>query len=296
MTEKGGFAYLPSGFQERLKNVEIRVRKPIVGDRQNQHRSKTFGSSVEFAQYREYMEGDPLQRIDWNVYARSDKYVIRQSFEEVNAKTYVLLDISASMNWQGSGKMTKLDYGRYLAAGMLFTMVKQGDSAGLVTFDRKIRHFDQPVSSAMGIRPMLEHLENIEAGEPGDVEAVLHETAELARGKVLIILISDLLQDAESIIRGLHHLRHGGKEITIFHVLDPMEISLHGVKGLAELTELESKKDIVVDMDAIRESYQRKVQQHLSDLKRRCLDMGLDYELGDTNTDPFSLIRKRGQV
>ena len=291
-----GYKFLPASFMNKLRNVDITVSKPISGSRQNQHRSTKFGSSVEFAQYREYYEGDPVERIDWSVYARNDRFVIRQSFEEVNAQTYVLLDISSSMNWKGTGNMTKLEFGSFLAAGFLYKMVTQGDSATLVTFDSKIQYHKPLVSSATGIREMLVHLENIEATSPGDIRSALHEIADMAKGKVLVVLISDLLQEPDDIMNGIHRLYHDGKDISVFNVLDPKEISLNGSSGLTQFTEKESGEKMVIDVDSIKTTYQRYVQKHLSSLQKRCNGLGLYYNLCDTTQEPYEPIINRGIV
>ena len=256
------------------------------------HRSNSFGASVEFAEYREYVAGDPIQRIDWSVYGRTDRYMIREAHEEVSARTYVLLDVSESMAYRQEGPMTKLDYASYLAAGMMFIMVSQGDSAALVTFDSEIRTYDPPVSNPTGLKPLLERLEETDPTRPGNIEAALHNVADLINGRGLIILISDLLQEPESVLRGLHHLHHQGKDVTLFHVLDPAELTLH-INGLADLTELETGEKLTVDLDEIRESYQIEMNKYLDEIRRGCMSLKTDYILTNTKQQPHETLRKR---
>jgi len=177
MKEFGGFKYLPSRLAERLRGVEIAVRRPMDGSHQGMHKSPAFGSSVEFAEYREYLPGDPVARIDWPVYARSDRYLIRQYHEDVSIRCFVLLDISESMSYQGDGPVSKMAYASTLAAGMMYLMVQQGDTVSLMTFDDRVRKFYEPAGTLPGLKPMLLGLEEIEAKRKGDIEAALHEAA-----------------------------------------------------------------------------------------------------------------------
>jgi len=139
MNESGEYRYLPAHMAERLRGIEIGVRRPMDGSKQGLHRSPAFGSSVEFAEYREYMPGDPISQIDWPVYARSDRYVIRRFHEDVSIRCYVLLDISGSMGYKGSGAMSKIEYASYLAASMLYVMIQQSDTRYAATTNRPVR-------------------------------------------------------------------------------------------------------------------------------------------------------------
>ncbi|MHC4368800.1 MAG: DUF58 domain-containing protein, partial [Planctomycetota bacterium] len=212
MSESGEYRYLPAHMAERLRGIEIGVRRPMDGSNQGLHRSPAFGSSVEFAEYREYMPGDPISQIDWPVYARSDRYVIRRFHEDVSIRCYVVLDISGSMNYKGSGAMSKLEYGSYIAAAMLYVMIQQSDTSSLITFDNEIRSYHEPTSSFPRLKPMLLELENLKPGKAeGDIESTLHTAAEMIKGRALVVIISDFLEEPEKIIRGINHLHHDGK-------------------------------------------------------------------------------------
>jgi uncharacterized protein (DUF58 family) len=162
----GTYKYLPPQMAEHLQNMGIAVRKQMDGGMQGLHRSPAFGSSVEFAEYRPYVQGDPIRRIDWSVYARTDRYVIRRFHDEVNIRAHVLLDTSESMAYGEQGSMPKMEYGCYLAACIMYMMINQGDSAGLMTFDDDMRHMHEPAGSFVGLRPMLLGLEEIEISKP----------------------------------------------------------------------------------------------------------------------------------
>lgn len=295
MTETGIYRFLPPGLFRRLHGLEITVRRPMDGMRQSQHRSLALGSSVEFAEYRNYIPGDAIQRIDWAVYARSDRLVVRQTHEEVNARTYVLLDISSSMRFRGEGPMSKMDYACYLAAGIMYMMVTQGDSASLVTFDSGLRDVFPLTGSADGLRAPLLHLETIDPSRPGDIEGSLHEAAGMIKGRTLVVVISDLLQDPGDVMRALHHLQHDGKDVTVFHVLDPAEMNLP-MKGLADLHELESGRRMTLDLDEIRDLYEKEVLRYLDEIRRGCSRLRFDYVLTDTNAPHYTALRKRSAV
>jgi len=270
------FKYLPPALAEGLSGLGISVKRPVVGAQQGLHRSPNHGASVEFAEYREYRPGDPPNMIDWAVYGRSDRYMIRRFQEETNLRGHVLLDTSESLGFRAAGPMSKLEYACHLAASMLFILVRQGDTAGLMTFDETVREGFAPVGTFEGLRPMLMHLEGVQAGGGSGIEASLHEAAARLKSRSLVILISDLLQPADGILRGLRHLQHDGHDVTVFQVLDPGEIEL-GLAGLSEVSELETGRRLLIDADEIRESYRRAVERHLDALRSGCSQSMVDY-------------------
>jgi len=278
-----------------LRGLEIGVRRPMDGSHQGLHRSPSFGSSVEFAEYREYAAGDPIARIDWPVYGRSDRFVIRQFHEDVSIRCHILLDISASMSYKENGPVSKLEYGCFLAAGLMYAMVQQGDTVSLITFDDQIREQYEPTGTFAGLRPMLLGMEEIEPKRQGSIEAALHDAAERIKGKNLVVLISDLLEDPNGFIRGLHHLYHDGKDVTVFHVLDPAELHL-SLTGLAEVTALETAEKLVVDFRQIRQAYLDQVHQYLEQVQRGCQEVRADYVLAETKTEVYDVILKRSRA
>jgi uncharacterized protein (DUF58 family) len=295
MNESGEYRYLPAHMAERLRGIEIGVRRPMDGSKQGLHRSPAFGSSVEFAEYREYMPGDPISQIDWPVYARSDRYVIRRFHEDVSIRCYVLLDISGSMGYKGTGSMSKIEYGCYLAAAMLYVMLQQSDTSSLITFDTEIRRYHEPAGSFVNLKPMLLELENIQLGKEGDIEATLHTAAELIKGRALVVIISDFLQDPEKIIRGINHLHHDGKEITLFHIMDPTEINMP-LSGLLEVVSMEQEGKLTVDFGRIKETYLRQLRLYLDQLRAGCQRIRADYVFVDTGMDVYDAILERRKI
>ena len=295
MIESTGYRYLPPRMAERLRGVEIGVRRPMDGSHQGLHRSPAFGSSVEFAEYREYAPGDPVSRIDWPVYARSDRYVIRRFHEDVSIRCYIMLDISGSMKYKQDGPLQKSEYACYLAAGMMYSMVQQGDIVSLITFDNQIRDYYEPSGSFIGLKPMLEGLEKIEPKNKGNIEAALHSSAELIKGKALVVIISDLLEEPGSILQGINHLYYDGKEITLFHILDPAEMNM-SVKGLADVTSLESKEKITVDFRRVRDAYLEQLRLYLDELRSGFQKIRAEYILTETRTEVYDAILQRSRM
>ncbi len=295
MSEPTGYRFLSPQMAERLRGLEIAVRRPMDGSHQGLHRSPSFGSSVEFAEYREYSHGDPISRIDWPVYGRSDRYVVRQFHEDVSIRCTILLDASASMAYRQQGPMSKMEYGCHLAASLMYAMIQQGDTVSLMTFDREIRAYYEPCGTFAGLRPMLLGLEEIEAKTEGDIEAALHGVAERIKGRSLVVIISDFLQDPDRILRGMHHLHHDGKDVTFLHVLDPAELTLP-MSGLVEVVALETREKLVVDLRQVREAYLEQMHRYLEQLRRGCQEVRADYILAQTDTDVYDVIRKRSRA
>ena len=295
MVESIGYRYLPPRMAERLRGVEIGVRRPMDGSHQGLHRSPAFGSSVEFAEYREYAPGDPVARIDWPVYARSDRYVIRRFHEDVSIRCYIMLDISGSMKYQQDGALQKSEYACYLAAGMMYVMVQQGDMVSLITFDDQIREYYEPSGTFVGLKPMLQGLEKIEPKNKGNIEASLHSAAELIKGKALVVIISDLLEEPESILQGINHLYYDGKEVTLFHILDPAEMNM-SITGLADVTSLETKDKITVDLKAIRDAYLEQLRLYLDELRSGLQKTRSEYILTETRTEVYDAILQRSRM
>ena len=295
MIESTGYRYLRPRMAERLRGVEIGVRRPMDGSHQGLHRSPAFGSSVEFAEYREYAPGDPVSQIDWPVYARSDRYVIRRFHEDVSIRCYIMLDISGSMKYKQDGPLQKSEYACYLAAGMMYSMVQQVDIVSLITFDDQIRDYYEPSGSFVGLKPMLQGLEKIEPKNKGNIEAALHSAAEMIKGKALVVIISDLLEEPESILQGINHLYYDGKEITLFHILDPAEMNM-SVKGLADVTSLESKEKVTVDFRRVREAYLEQLRLYLDELRSGFQKIRAEYILTETRTEVYDAILQRSRM
>ena len=238
----------------RLGSMELKARTVVEGFLSGLHRSPYKGFSVEFAEYRQYLPGDDLSTLDWKVFARSDRHYVKKFEEETNVECHVLLDVSASMGYRGGAAMSKLEYGSVLAASLAYLMHRQRDATGLIEFDDRIKG-RLPASARPGhLHAILLALDRIAPGAKSDVGRPLHQLAEALGKRSLAVVISDLLDDPETVIRGLKHLRFRGTDVIVFQVLDPHEIQFP-FRGAARFTDVESRDEITADPARVREGY-----------------------------------------
>ena len=165
----------------------------------------------------------------------------------------------------------------------------------LITFDDQIRQYYEPSGSFVGLKPMLQGLEKIEPKNKGNIEASLHSAAELIKGRALVVIISDLLEEPESILQGINHLYYDGKEITLFHILDPAEMNM-SITGLADVTSLETKDKITVDFRRIRDAYLEQLRLYLDELRSGLQKTRSEYILTETRTEVYDAILQRSRM
>ncbi len=268
----------------RLRNMELRARLVVEGFLQGMHRSPYHGFSVEFAEYRQYMPGDAPRYVDWKVFGKTDRYYVKMFEEETNLKGMLLLDKSASMGFTGAG-VSKLRWGSMLAAALGFLLIKQQDAAGLVLFDDAVRTYMPPRSVRGQLYQMLGELERVQPSDRTRVSTALHLMAERLRRRGLCVLISDLFDDTEAVIRGLKHFRHRQHEVIVFHVLDDLECSFD-FKDEARFVDLETRREIRSQPWFVKQEYRQQVEAWQRDLARQCREHGIDYVPMRTST-PF---------
>ena len=266
----------------RLGTMELKARTVVEGFLSGLHRSPYKGFSVEFAEYRQYLPGDDLSTLDWKVYARSDRHYVKKYEEETNVECHLLLDVSASMAYRGSAPMSKLEYGSVLAASLAFLMNRQRDATGLITFDERIV-FRLPAAARPGhLHALLIALERLTAGRRSDVGRPLHQLAEALMKRSMVVLVSDLLDDPEPIIKGLKHLRFRGSDVIVFQVLDPHELTFP-FQGPSRFRDLESEQQITAEPSAIRTTYLRELAGLTLRYDRELRGAGVDYVQLDTS-------------
>ncbi len=283
MTPGATYRYLPPHLADRLHGTSISAKRAMGGGLQGLHRSSRHGASVEFAEYRPYVPGDAPSLIDWSVYARTDKHLIRRFEEETNLTGFVLLDCSASLGWKGRASLTKLEYACQLAASLMYVLVNQGDRAGLASFSDRILQRHAPSGSPAGLRPLLLALEGVQASGKGDIAAALHQACGFLPRRSLVVVVSDFLQPPTQVLGGIRHLHHDGHDVRVMHVVDRAELTLPE-GGLVEVTDLETAERLEVDLDEIREGYRGSVEAHLDEVRRGCLGCPAEYRLIDTAT------------
>jgi len=283
-----------------LGGIEILAEAVVEGFFMGLHRSPHRGFSAEFAELRGYRPGDDLRHIDWRMFARSDRYYVKQFEEETSLRGHILLDVSASMGWSSRpGTLpTKLWYGRSLAAALALLLLRQGDRAGLALFDERIRGW---LSSRGGRKQWTEFarlLDNPPASGTTDASSAIRQVALRLRRRGLVVLISDLLVDPEETLRSLRYLRHRDHQVLVFHLFDPGERDLTG-SGDARFRDPETGEDLVVDVSDVRTEYREAVDQAIAEWAAALRPSGIRYEVLDTSrpmgTALRAFLRKRAR-
>lgn len=258
----------------RLGTLELVSRTVVDGVLIGLHRSPNFGFSQEFAEYRAYNEGDDLRFVDWNVYARTDRTYVKRFRGETNSPVTLLLDASASMAY--GDPVSKLDWARYLVASLSYLVRRQHDALGLAVFDEQVRHFLPPSSKPDALNRALALLERTEAGQGTDIAAPLHALQASMQKRGLVIVVSDLYTDPDTLFDGLRPLAHAGQDIAIFHVLDPAEKSPR-LRTISALESMETGHAVTVDPEYMRGEYRDRLAAHVAALAERCAQTGADY-------------------
>lgn len=282
----------------KLSGMEIRARLVVEGFIAGLHRSPYHGFSVEFAEHRPYMSGDPLKNIDWKVFSRTDRYFVKEFEEETNLKAYLLIDTSGSMGYHSNG-INKLEYASYLSAALSYLMLKQRDSVGLVLFDQKIQKYLPPKSTLTHLHVILTHLEQVRPSQSTNIAETLHEMAERIKRRGLIILFSDLFDSPEAILSGLKHFRHRKHEVILFHILDPKE-RYFDFPQEAIFKDIETGQEISTSPYQIGDEYRKSVRQWIERFTLECRQSLIDYVLLDTKVSfdeaLFAYLNKRQRL
>jgi len=277
--------YLNPEIVSKLKGMEMRARMVVEGFITGLHKSPYHGFSVEFAEHRQYMPGDNIRDIDWKVYAKSDRYYIKQYEEETNLKAYLLLDCSRSMAYQSGDRVSKFDYAGLLSGALSYLLFRQRDAVGLVAFDDKIRRYIPPRSRAGHLHQLLREIASQSPSDATDIASTLHEMAERIKRRGLVIIMSDLLDDADKIISGLKHFRYNGHEVIVFHLLDPREIDFAFPRE-ALFKDMETGEELTTLPYQIKKDFASQVKQFSEQIASACRQANVDYHLIDTST-PF---------
>ena len=260
----------------RIARLDLQARHIVEGFLSGLHRSPYFGQSVEFVQHREYVAGDDPRNIDWKAWSKTDKYYIKQYEEDTNLRCTLLVDASESMHF-GTGPLNKYEYACAVAASLAYLLLKQQDSVGLISFDDQIRAQTPTRSAGKHLHTIISALD---AGAPSsktDMFDVLERVAEERSRKGMVVLISDLFADRESLFRGLNLLRHRGHDVLVFHVMDDAELDFN-FTGTTRFEGLEEMGELVCDPRALREGYLREIQQFLDEVRHNCAKNVIDYQ------------------
>ncbi len=277
-----GYRYLEPDALARMKNLAMVARGVVEGSISGLHSSPYKGFSVEFAEHREYTSGDDPRHLDYKMLARTDRLYIKQYEEETNMRVQILLDTSASMGYRHDSKITKLQYGSYLTAILAYLMTRQQDSVGLTTFDTKIG-LDMPArSSPRHFNEMMQRLEAIEPSQETDIAAILHLLANRFKKRCLIVVISDLYDEPEDVMRALHHFHHRKHEVIVFNVFDKAEVEFPFTDTIA-FHDLETDERIQIEPAYVRDAYREQINAFIEGYRRSCAESNIDYVMTDTS-------------
>jgi len=269
--------YLDPKVLSRLSGLALRARLVVEGYVSGVHRSPFHGFSVEFAEHREYAPGDDLRYLDWKVFGRTDKFYLKQFEEETNLACHLLVDTSESMTYRGpAAAMSKLDYACCAAASLAYLILHQQDSVGLAAVDRDIRALVRPSTNPSHMEQIIAVMENTVPEKKTALGPIFHELAGRFDKRGIVIVLSDLFDDIEGMVKGLKHLRHRRHEVVLMHVLDPAELEFP-FDQTTLFRGLEQAQQAIVEPRALRRAYLEEFNGYLRRLKYACRALRMDY-------------------
>ena len=262
----------------------------MVGSAAGRHRSPHRGSSVEFAEYREYVAGDDTRRLDWKAYARSDRYYIKEFEADTNLRAYFIVDTSGSMQFSHGESMPRIDYAKQIAASLAYLTVDQGDAAGLSLCHEKLHLEIPPRRRASHLQQIFHTLDGIEPkGNTGLVQA-MHDVAEKIPQRALVVVLSDFFCDMEAFSEALQHLRYRKHDVALFHLLDRQEIDFHFERP-HRFVDMEDDTSIVAEPSLIADEYVQAMKAFLTDIRTRAYDTNSSYNLITTDMPYEDILR-----
>ena len=272
----------------KLSGLALRARHIVEGYVAGLHKSPYHGFSIEFAEHREYAPGDDLRYVDWKVFGRTDKVYLKQYEDETNLICYLVLDVSESMTYKGrEAAMSKLQYAQCVAAALGWLVLKQQDAVGLSTFDNQIRAMIRPAGNPSHLEQILHVMEAVVPGKKTAAGPIFHELAQRLTKRGVVIVLSDLFDDVESLAAGLKHFRHRRHDVVLLHVLDPAELEFP-FRGPTAFKGLEEFPEVQADPAVIRRAYLRELNAYRQSLEQACRREHIDYFLLRTD-QPFDL-------
>jgi len=261
----------------KLRGLELRAQRIVEGYVAGLHRSPYQGFSNEFAEHREYTPGDDLRYVDWKVFGKTDKYYLKQFEAETNLICYLLVDTSESMRYQGpSGPLSKLAYAQCIAASLAYLVLHQHDSVGLVTFDDKVDQLIRPSSNPSQLKQLLRVMEQADGRRKTRTGPIFHELAERLTRRGIVVVLSDLFDDVDSMLAGLKHFRHRRHDVIVFHLLDSAELEFP-FRQITMFKGLEALGDVVAEPRSLRAAYLREVNSYLQRVRTGCRAQQVDY-------------------
>lgn len=286
---------LPAEIQAQFAQTKFNPRGMVSGFKSGEHRSQRLGTSTEFAEHREYSPGDDPADLDWRVFGKMDRYYVKQYVEETNLQVTIVLDTSASMKFQGSRasrSQSRFDYSCHVAALLASIFLKQGDAVGLVEIDDSVRNWLPTRSNPAQLRRILQSLHVAQPSGESNPAAAIHEVAERLPKRGIVFLISDWLSDIGPVADALHHLKHRGHHISLFHTLSEEELTFPYTDA-TQFRDIEGVwGDLDVDPASIRRQYQEQLTAYLNELRDVCRRMPVEYTLFNTK-EAYEVVLRR---
>jgi uncharacterized protein (DUF58 family) len=275
--------YLNPKVLSKLHGLDLIAKLVVEGFMTGLHKSPYHGFSVEFAEHRQYMPGDPFRHVDWKLYGKSDRFYVKIFEEETNLRAHILLDTSASMGYASEDRVSKFQYASYLSAALAYMMFTQQDAVGLLTFGEKVEKLIPPRSARGHLKLILNELTSVKPASGTALGKSLEKLAESVKRRGLILLLSDLMDDPASVIRTLKHFRHRQHEVVVFHILDPYEIEFP-FRQESGFIDMESGEELLTQPWEIAAEYKNRLEAWSKTYERACLDNRIEYVRLSTDT------------
>jgi len=279
--------YLRPDVVARLGSLELRARMVVEGFITGLHRSPFHGFSAEFSEHRAYRHGDELKHIDWKIYGRTDRFYVKQFEEETNLRCLVAVDASASMRYASEGMVSKFDYATSMAAALMYLVLRQRDAAGLAIYNTDVVSYMPPRSKMSYIQDLLRTLGSVTPSQQTGTATSLHHIAERLSRRGLVVIISDLFDDADTILSSLRHFRHDHHDVLVMHVMDPREVDFD-LGAASVFKDMETGEELTTQPQMLQRSYQQVVAEFCQTIRRGCFDQNIDYVRLTTST-PFDV-------
>jgi uncharacterized protein (DUF58 family) len=282
--------FLDSGMLSRLAAVPLLARRPMVGGVSGRHMSPHRGSSVEFAEYRKYVPGDDLRRLDWRVWGRTDRNYVKEYEADTNLRLCLVVDSSGSMNY-GSTGTTRIEFARRIAGTLAFIACRQGDAVGISCVAESVVRHLPPRRNPAHLRLVLDVLEEVRPQGASHLPQVLHEIAETVRQRALIVILSDLFMEPEALAGALGHLRFRRHDVALFHLLDPQEIRFD-FRRPTRFLDMEGGSSLFADPLDIQARYRQALEAWLGAIRRIVLEQGIDHHQVSLDDDCEKLLAR----
>lgn len=269
-------SFLDPQVLSRLSAIPLHARFAMQGNVSGKHASPHRGSSVEFAEYRKYVPGDDLRRLDWRAYGRTDRYYVKEFEADTNLRCCVIMDTSGSMAFASKGNTPKIEYARSIAGTLAYLATQQGDAVGVACAAEKVIQNIPPRRSPAHLKVILDTLENAKPKGETQLPAILHEVAETVRQRALVVVISDFFSDPDELRSCFEHLRFRKHDVVAFHLLDAQELAFEFQRPV-RFIDMEGGPSIFADPTDITDRYHRALQEYLEAMRKLTIETGVDY-------------------